>query len=570
MKSYRCFLFSIRFVGLICTFLVMITGCQRAETESDIAFTRQGLTTNYTTTFQKGKNSYTGSADARLLQNAASTNYGSTTTLLADGDEPSFSGKDSYIVLRWDVSSIPSDVAITAAALTVRVTDASTTAYPIYALKRSWMEKGVTWNSALSGTAWQTAGATGSLDRDSTTIGSLSGKSTGSVTASLNSYGVSVVQGWVKNPNQNFGIIVASTTNSDGLTIASSDYATIANRPLLTVTYTQTQTDSGTAGSSGSAGEAGVGGTSTGGTGGGTAGSGGTGGTAGTGGTDGGTAGSGGNTAQLVAVGDIADCATSGVPSSGRTGTALLLGSLPGTVITLGDANNGDGTLSTYNSCFDAAWGRHKSRIRPVPGNHDYFVSNAQGYVDYFTAAIAKPNGTTYYSFDVGSWHAIALDANCSYVSGGCASGSAQEKWLRQDLAAHSSTHCTIAYFHQPRYSSGEHGNNTNTQPLWQALSEYGVEMVLSGHDHVYERFAPMDASGNLLTNGKGIVQFVVGTGGAQLRSFSTTKANSLVRISQTYGVLSLSLRTTGYDWAFIPISGGSASDSGSRECYDP
>jgi hypothetical protein len=274
-----------------------------------------------------------------------------------------------------------------------------------------------------------------------------------------------------------------------------------------------------------------------------------------------------GDSIQVLAVGDIAVCDAS---SPGCMCTAQLMDYLSGPILTLGDANNGDGTLSTYKSCFNPTWGRYRSRIHPAPGNHDHFVSGAQGYVDYFTKAVAKPDGTTYYSYDMGSWHFIALDATCDDVSGGCAIGSPQERWLRQDLSRHADTHCSIAYFHEPRFSSGMHGGSSQTQPFWEALAEYGVEMVLSGHDHDYERFAPMDAHGDRSSDGKGVVQFVVGTGGALLRPFYDKAANSVVRVAYTYGVLKLTLRRTGYDWVFIPTNGSVASDSGSRDCYDP
>jgi hypothetical protein len=274
-----------------------------------------------------------------------------------------------------------------------------------------------------------------------------------------------------------------------------------------------------------------------------------------------------GDSIQVLAVGDIAVCDAS---SLGCMCTAQLMDYLSGPILTLGDVNNGDGTLSTYSSCFNSTWGRHKSRIHPAPGNHDYFVSGAQGYIDFFTKAIAKPDGATYYSYEMGSWHIIALDANCDEVSGGCDEGSPQERWLRQDLSKHVGAHCSIAYFHQPRFSSGMHGGSSRTQPFWQALAEYGVEMVLSGHDHDYERFAPMDANGTRADDGKGVVQFVVGTGGAPLRRFYDKAANSAVRVADIYGVLKLTLRKTGYDWAFIPMNSSAISDYGSRDCYDP
>jgi hypothetical protein len=550
--------------GLLGVVMATFAGCS-GDNGSDVGISTEAVVTGYASTFQDGTNGYSGTTDSQLRQANAGANYGTATALVADGDEPAASGNDSSIVLRWDVSSIPTDATVTSVSLGFRVTNSSRVAYPIYPLLRGWTESSVTWNNASSETAWQTAGAMGSLDRGTTSIGSLSAAATGTVTVNLNSAGISAVQSWITNPSQNFGIIITSPSNTDGLDVYSSEYTTVAYRPKLTVNYTRaTNPGTGGAGTGGAA----TGGAATGGaaTGGAATGGAATGGAA-TGGTEtGGSAGSSVAT-QLLAVSDIADCS---VAATGRNGTASLLDGLFGPIVTMGDANNGDGTLATYNSCFAPAWGRHKSRIRPVPGNHDYFVTNAQGFVDYFTTAVAKPNGKTYYSYDVGDWHLIALDGNCTKISGGCSAGGAQETWLRQDLAAHTGNHCALAYFHQPRFTSGEHGSNSSMQPIWKALADNGVELVLSGHDHDYERFNPMDGSGALVTNGKGVMQFVVGTGGASLRSFGTIAANSAVRIANTYGLLKLNLRSSGYDWAFVPIAGGSGSDSGSRGCYDP
>jgi hypothetical protein len=529
-------------VGILAAVLVAFGGCSAQQEGEQLGFALQSLT-SYAVSFQNGTNGYAGAIDSQLSENAPTSNYGTTNILLSDGDDPYNSGKDSSAVLRWDVSSIPSDATVTSVSLRVYVTDGSASAYSIYLLNRSWSGSSTTWNLASTGASWQTAGAKGAADRGTTAIGSLSKSSAGALTVTLNSAGIAAVQGWVANSSQNYGIIVANSSNTDGLRIASSEDTTVGNRPQLTINYTRNMPGTG-------------GGTSTGGT-------------QGTGGAATGGVSTGGNTAtggstQVIAVGDIADC--TGEPTgTGRNGTATLLDGLAGPVVTMGDDNNMTGSLATYLSCFDPAWGRHKSRIRPAPGNHDYMTSGAQGYIDYFTPAVAKPAGSTYYSYDVGSWHFIALDGNIT-----ASTGSAQETWLRQDLAAHTGNHCTVAYFHQPRFSSGAHGANTNMQAVWQALNDYGVELAISGHDHGYERFYPMSASGARLTNGKGVEQFIVGTGGAPLRAFSTVATNSAARIAQTYGVLKLTLRGTGYDWAFVPIAGQSGSDSGSRECYDP
>ena len=173
-----------------------------------------------------------------------------------------------------------------------------------------------------------------------------------------------------------------------------------------------------------------------------------------------------GRTPTLLAAGDIADCS-----SDGDEATAKLLDGLAGTVATLGDNVYESGTASEFTNCYDPSWGRHKSRTRPAPGNHDYLTSGASGYFGYFGAAAGDPQ-KGYYSYDLGSWHIVVLNSNCAQV-GGCGAGSPQETWLRQDLAAHPTT-CTLAYWHHPRFSFGKYSNDPRTQALWQALYDGG------------------------------------------------------------------------------------------------
>jgi hypothetical protein len=222
----------------------------------------------------------------------------------------------------------------------------------------------------------------------------------------------------------------------------------------------------------------------------------------------------------FVGAGDIANC--------GRTedeATAKLLDNITGTVFTLGDNVYPDGTLTLFNDCYAPTWGRHKSRTKPVPGNHDYHVSGAAGYFDYFGAA-AGDRSKGYYSYNLGAWHIIALNSEIAPIS-----GSAQEQWLKADLAADQSM-CTLAYWHKPRFSSGQHGNIAASQPLWQALYNDGADVVLNGHDHTYERFAPQNP--NAQADPKGIREFVVGTGGAGLYPFPNIQPNSEVRNNTT------------------------------------
>lgn len=266
-------------------------------------------------------------------------------------------------------------------------------------------------------------------------------------------------------------------------------------------------------------------------------------------------------TAVLVGAGDIASC-----DSVGDEATAKLLDGIPGTVFTTGDNVYASGTTKEFNQCYDPSWGRHKSRTRPSAGNHEYQTPDAAGNYGYFGASAGDPR-KGYYSYKRGVWHIVVLNSNCSAV-GGCEAGSAQERWLRAALAAHP-TNCTLAYWHSPRFSSGSHGSNTSVQPFWKALYDYGVELVVNGHDHHYERFAPQNASGRADAR-YGIREFVVGTGGKNHYPIRTILPNSEVRNADTFGVLKLTLRSTSYDWQFVPQAGKTFTDSGSEACHSP
>ncbi len=261
----------------------------------------------------------------------------------------------------------------------------------------------------------------------------------------------------------------------------------------------------------------------------------------------------------IIAAGDIASCS-----SPGDQQTAALVDTITGTVITLGDNAYESGTVSQFNNCYDPTWGRQKARTYPSVGNHEYLTKNAAGYFSYFGAA-AGGSQKGYYSYDLGTWHIVVINANCSQV-GGCGANSPQGEWLTADLAAHPAL-CTLAYWHQPRFSSGEHGNDIRLLPIWQTLYASGVELVLNGHDHDYERFAPQDPNG-VADPVNGIREFVVGTGGKGLRPIKSPIANSEVHNDNTLGVLKLTLHPTGYDWNFIPIAGKTFTDSGNGTCH--
>jgi calcineurin-like phosphoesterase family protein len=255
----------------------------------------------------------------------------------------------------------------------------------------------------------------------------------------------------------------------------------------------------------------------------------------------------------FVGAGDIALCTRDG----NHEATAQLLDAIGGTVFALGDNAYYSGTAAEYRDCYDRTWGRHKNRTRPVPGNHEYESPGASPYFDYF-GINAGPHGLGYYSFDLGAWHVVALNSNIPVSA-----GSTQGAWLRADLATNRSR-CTLAYWHHPRFSSGQHGNQEQMRDFWQILHEAGAEIVLSAHDHVYERFAPQDADG-IPDPAHGVRQFVVGTGGARPYAFASLHANSEVRMS-TLGVLKLTLTADEYTWEFISVGG--PGDSGTASCH--
>jgi acid phosphatase type 7 len=263
--------------------------------------------------------------------------------------------------------------------------------------------------------------------------------------------------------------------------------------------------------------------------------------------------------AVLVGAGDIARCS-----SSGDEATAKLLDSISGTVFTTGDNAYESGTATEFNNCYRPSWGRHKARTKPSVGNHEYLTPGASGYFGYFGAA-AGPSGKGYYAYNLGDWHVVSLNSMCEKV-GGCGAASPMLSWLKKDLAANPKR-CTLAYFHHPLFSSGEHGNQTKMRPVWDALYAANADVVVSGHDHDYERFAPQRPDGTLDWN-RGMREFVVGTGGGSHYAFRTIKANSQVRNSGTYGVLKLTLNPTSYEWKFVPVAGKTFSDSGTASCH--
>jgi len=481
-------------------------------------------------------------ADAYTEQGAPGRNYGAATTLWSDGSPLS----NAY--LRFDASSVGT---ITSAKLRFYVGDGTSDGPLVYETDSAWSEATLDWatNPATRGAALANLGsvaAGGYVEVDVSSV-LTSGRQVSFGLLPESSDGLGLDSREAAFPPQ----LVLSAASSGGSVAAPVNTAapTISGSPVVGQTLTASSGSwSGSLTSyayqwqrcdSSGAACAAIAGANPGGS---------------TTATSAPTASvTSGSSADPVAVaaGDICDS------GGGCKQTAALIGQInPTRVLTLGDNAYPDGTLSNYTTYFDTYWGQYKSITSPAPGNHDYHVA---GGADYFTYFNHPPQ---YYSFDLGGWHIVSLNGEI-----GITSGSTQETWFRNDLAAHTNK-CTLVYWHEPRFSSGSvHGNNSSFQALWQDAYNGGVEIVLSGHDHQYERFAPMNASGALDT-AEGVREFVVGTGGAPLYSFGTIQPNSEVRNSLTWGVLKLTLHSASFDWQFVPVSGMSFTDSGSQACH--
>jgi len=267
----------------------------------------------------------------------------------------------------------------------------------------------------------------------------------------------------------------------------------------------------------------------------------------------------------LVGAGDIAGCTN----LAGAETTARLIEKIPGTVFAAGDLAYEKGTYEEFKECYDPTWGKFKGRRGPAPGNHEYVGTSASGYFRYWGRQAGDP-GKGYYSYELGAWHVIVLNTNCSVRElGGCSEGSPEETWLRQDLAAHANV-CTLAYGHHALYSSGffgRHARHPELEAFWKDLYDAHADLVLAGHEHSYERFAPQDPRGHA-DERLGIREIVVGTGGRSHTLLGAPQANSEVRNDNTYGVLKLTLSPGYYRWEFIPEKGKSFTDSGEGTCH--
>ena len=280
-----------------------------------------------------------------------------------------------------------------------------------------------------------------------------------------------------------------------------------------------------------------------------------------------------GTPVTVYAAGDIADCRYRTPAASGAAATAGLIdagltANPAAQVLTLGDHTYPVGLPAEFNDCYQPTWGRFRERTWPTPGNHEYYTAGAPGYYAYFGARAAQEQGG-YYSVQLGKWHVISLN---STLRG--AAFDAQLAWLRDDLVRHA-TLCALAFWHHPRYSSGGHASTPYLAPVWQALTDGGVELALAAHDHDYERFAPQDAQG-VRDDERGMRQFVVGTGGAMLTPLRFAAANSETKNNASHGVLRLDLFDTGYTWEFLaagqedefPSSGTAYTDRGAARCH--
>jgi hypothetical protein len=242
----------------------------------------------------------------------------------------------------------------------------------------------------------------------------------------------------------------------------------------------------------------------------------------------------------------------------------LLVRMRPDVVLALGDTQYDDGRWWKYRESYALSWGRLRGRTRPAVGNHEYSASpRAWGYFSYFGERAGRI-GHGWYSYNVGAWHLVALNSNCGIV--GCDRGTRQFRWLKRDLASHPNA-CTLAYWHHPRYSSGPHGNDRNVAPFWRVLYRRGADVILNGHDHIYERFALTRPNGRRDPK-RGLRQFTIGTGGSQLYSVESVKRNSQTHWDRSFGVLRMELRPRTYVWRFFTVGGSTFGDRGDGRCH--
>jgi len=445
-------------------------------------------------------------ADARVLQSSPDSNYGTITRLYVDSP-----GEESY--LRFNVSGVTGP--IQSATLRLWVTNGSVNGPSLYFTSSGWTETGLTWNNRPAPTGSPLA-SVGSIASNAWAEFDLTGVITGD-----GSYDFALLPD--STDGATFYAREGSTPPQLVLSFTSDPLPTPTNTatPGPTATFTSTPTPGPSPTATHTPSSDGV---------------------------------------IFVGAGDIADC-----NRNGDDLTAMLLDNIPGAVFTAGDNAYPLGSTSSFNNCYQPTWGRHKDRTWPAPGDNDYDTENASGYFNYFGAAAGDPT-KGYYSYDLGEWHIIVLNSECSAV-GGCRPSSPQGQWLRADLSANQKA-CILAIHHEPLFSSN--GGDDDLVDFWEPLYEARADVVLSGHRHNYERFAQQSPDGNF-DPGRGIRQFVVGTGGSQLSTFDRAPIpNSQVRNDETHGVLKFTLYPDRYEWEFIPVAGQTFTDSGSTACVTP
>jgi acid phosphatase type 7 len=466
-------------------------------------FTRTPTAINTQATSTGGTFTFTPVADSYVESSNPGKNYGSVTEIRVDGSP------DVRSYLRFNVQGLSG--AVTSATLRVYANSAATAGYDARSVSdNTWTESGLIYSNAPP--VGSVLGSSGNVTSNTWTSVNVTSYITGNGTYNLGlTTSGSTALSLASRESANDPQLVIQTggtgpTPTRTSTSVSNPTATRTPTPVGNPTQTPTRTPTRTpTPSSGSV--------------------------------------------VFLGAGDISRC-----DNNNDEATAKLLDGISGTVFAAGDNVYDSGTTSEYANCYDPTWGRHKSRTKPVPGNHEYQTSGASGYFQYFN------NVSAYYAYNLGNWRIYALNSEIDVSASG-----AQGTWLQSDLAANPKA-CVLAYWHKARWSSGStHGSTSNMQAIWQILYNAGADVVITGHEHNYERFAPMNASGSAVS--QGLREFVVGTGGASHYGFGTALSSSQVRNSSTYGVLKLTLNASSYDWQFVPISGSTFTDSGNTAC---
>lgn len=468
----------------------------------------------------------TPTADTYVDSANPSTNYGTDVTIRLRGANSPFRNG----LIHFDLSSVPAGSTVTQASLTLSVSsDGSATGGTLSQVNGSWTETGVTYNTAPAVGAFITNLASPATPNTTTTT---------DVTAAV--VGHSSVDWYMTTPSSD-GVIYYSKEKSASLSpqliVTYAAGATVTPTPVPTSIPTPTSAPTPTPTPIPS-------------------------------GTD----------PIIAAAGDIAcgSSTSSGAPCQQLETANVIAQISPSAVLPLGDNQYEDGALADFQNYYNPTWGTYKPITDPAVGNHEYLTTNAQGYFDYFNGVgnqtgPAGDRSKGYYSYTIGAWHLIALNANCSHA-GGCSAGSPQETWLKADLAANTGK-CILAYDHFPMFSSGQQPHNSGVDSLFTDLYNAHADVFLVGHDHDYERFVPSNPQGQ--TDPNGVTEFVVGTGGRSHTQLSSggLKSNSVVFDGTTFGVLKMTLHPTSYDWVFIPSTGGTYkngtfTDSGTASCH--